>query len=148
MLFDHCAECRRCCHVDDGYPSLEITLTKNEKQKYQHICIEKNCVYLGAAGCTLADDKPFSCKLYPLVYDPEEREFFFDVECPLMPEYTQQLHDKNSEASLHLAALGAEIRMLEKSDPKFLEFNFEVDTDYFELQPLSFSPFSPIAKEA
>ena len=142
MLFDHCAECRRCCHVDAGYPSLEITLTKNEKQKYQHICIETNCDHLGAAGCTLADEKPFSCKLYPLVYDPEEREFFFDVECPLMPEYTKQLSDKNSEASHHLSALGQEIILLEKLDRKFLEMNFEIDTDYFELQALPVSPFS------
>jgi hypothetical protein len=142
MLFDHCAECRRCCHVDEGYPSLEITLTKSEKQKYKHICIETNCEHLGTSGCTLGDEKPFSCKLYPLVYDPEEREFYFDVECPLMPEYTKQLQNKNSEASLHLAALGQSISLLEKTDPKFLELNYEIDTDYFELQVLPVNPFS------
>lgn len=31
MLFDHCAECQRCCNVEPGYPSLEITLTRKEE---------------------------------------------------------------------------------------------------------------------
>ena len=30
MPFEYCAECQRCCHVDTGYPSLEITLTAAE----------------------------------------------------------------------------------------------------------------------
>ena len=75
------------------------------------------------------------------MYDPEEREFYFDVECPLMPEYTRQLSDKNSEASLHLTSLAQTISVLEKSDPKFLELNYEIDTDYFELQALPANPF-------
>ena len=59
-----------------------------------------------------------------------------------MPEYTRQLSDKNSEASLHLAAIAQTITALEKSDSKFLELNYEIDIDYFELQALPVHPFS------
>ena len=33
VLFDHCAECKRCCTIDDGHPPLEVTLTRVEKKK-------------------------------------------------------------------------------------------------------------------
>ena len=136
MLFDHCAQCRGCCHVDAGYPALEVTLTAVEKKKHCSLCIETRCQNLGDAGCTLGDDKPFSCQLYPLSFNPQTRVFHFDIECPLMPQYAAQLHDRHSEASQHLLAASQEIGRLEKSDPAFLQSNFDVDTDYFDLQLL------------
>lgn len=136
MLFDGCAECRRCCHVDAGYPALDITLTKTEKKLYKSVCIETSCKHLGSAGCSLGDAKPFSCKLYPLTYNPTSRDFFYDIECPLMPEYSRQLGDPASDASLHLSLVSAEIKRLHKSDSQFLKNNFAVDIDYFELKKL------------
>ena len=144
MPFDHCAECRRCCDIEQGYPSLEISLTKKETQRYGSICIETQCIHLGPAGCTLGDDKPFSCKLYPLSYDPDSKKIYYDTDCPLMPEYIRQLKDQHSEASQHLAACKKEFARLEKSDAAFLKGNFEVDSDYFDLKRL---PVSRIAKE-
>ena len=136
MLFDHCAECQRCCHIDPGFPPLEVTLTKQEKQSHGQICIQTRCEHLASDGCALSDKKPFSCKLYPLSFNPQTRVFHFDIECPLMPQYAAQLHDRHSEASQHLLAASQEIGRLEKSDPAFLQSNFDVDTDYFDLQLL------------
>ncbi len=136
MPFDHCAECRRCCFVEQGYPPLEISLTKKDKKNYGSICIETNCPQLGPQGCTLGDAKPFSCKLYPLAYNPVAKQMFYDVDCPLMPEYIRQLKDVESEASQHLASCKKEIAELEKTDGKFLKSNFAVDSDYFELKRL------------
>jgi Fe-S-cluster containining protein len=84
MPFDHCAECRRCCFVEAGYPALEITLTKKEKKDLGSVCIETNCVHLGPVGCTLGERKPFSCTLYPLAYNPTRREIYYDTDCPVM----------------------------------------------------------------
>ena len=136
MLFDYCAECRLCCHVEDGYPPLEVSLTRKEKAQHERICIETNCRHLAATGCTLGEDKPFSCKLYPLAYNPSERRFYYDTECPLMPEYLRQLNDDQSDATQHLKQMRSEINALEKSDAKFLTANFAVDQDYFELNTL------------
>ena len=147
MLFDRCAECRRCCHVDADEASLEITLTAEERKAFGHLCLERECRHLGASGCTLGDAKPFSCQLYPLAYNPATRDFYYDVDCPLMPAYMSQLGDKRSEASTHLAAVRKEVLALEKSDPAFLKENFEVDTDYFELRRLTSGPLAQAVAE-
>lgn len=140
MLFDHCAKCQSCCHIDAGFPPLEITLSKAEKKKLGRLCIETNCTHLGATGCTLGNEKPFGCQLYPLAYDPDTQAFFFDAACPLMTEYQQQLDDANSEASHHLSSMTAGIEQLSKSDSAFLRRNFRVDSDYFDIRPLKSQP--------
>jgi len=136
VLFDHCAICKQCCHVEDGYPSLEVTLNKEETVRLGSVCMDRNCQHLGSNGCTLGDEKPFGCTLYPLSYNPQKRAFFYDTDCPLMPEYISQLESKTSEASQHLAVVSKTIRLQEKRDPSFLQRNFEVDKDYFELKRL------------
>ena len=142
MLFDHCAQCQRCCHVDEDYPALEVTLTQQEQQVYGSVCIESRCDHLGSAGCQLGDAKPVSCKLYPLSFDPHSRSFHFDVECPLKTTYFEQLASPSSEASLHLSTMSKMIRQLEKSDPAFLEKNHAIDIDYFELEALPVNPWT------
>ncbi len=147
MPFDHCAECRRCCYVEQYYPPHEIPRASNEKKKFGGICIETQCTNLGPSGCTLGDDKPFSCTLYPLAYDPEARHFYYDIECPLMPEYIRQLKKADSEAARHLAACKKEIARLEKSDSRFLISNFAIDADYFDLKKLPTSRLGESAKQ-
>jgi hypothetical protein len=136
MPFERCAECRLCCHVEAGYPPLDVTLTAKEKKKFGTLCIETNCEHLGDAGCVLGDDKPFSCKLYPLSYNPSNKRFYFDKDCPLMPEYISQLSTPNTVASNHLSQVQSEIKILESKDPGFLQSNHEVDVDYFSLETL------------
>ncbi len=142
MPFDHCAICRRCCFVEAGYPALEITLTKKEKKDLGSVCIESDCIHLGPVGCSLGDSRPFSCKLYPLAYNPTRREIYYDTECPVMLEYIRQLEDSASEASKHLADCKSELIKLEKTDSRFLKNNFEIDSDYFDLKRLPSQPFS------
>jgi hypothetical protein len=81
----------------------------------------------------MGEHKPFSCSLYPLSFNPHERRFYFDTECPLLSTYVEQLGDKNSEASDHLASITLEILRLEHDEPGFLLKNHEVDIEYFEL---------------
>jgi Fe-S-cluster containining protein len=114
-----------------------VTLTVVEQSKFGSICIEHNCVYLGANGCTLGAEKPFSCSLYPLSFDPQSRTFSYDSECPVMPTYVSQLSYSSSEASQHLKMVTEKILRLEGSDLAFLKENREVDVDYFDLIKLS-----------
>lgn len=136
MPFDHCAECRRCCYIEQGYPALEISLTRQETQRYTSVCIETECPHLGPQGCTQGEHKPFSCKLYPLAYDPIQQQVLYDADCPLMPEYIRQLKHSDSEATLHLQACQQEIARLAIDQPEYLSHNFAIDSDYFELLPL------------
>ncbi len=136
MLFDHCAQCQRCCHVDPGFPPLEVTLTKQEKKGLGGVCIESSCEHLGDTGCTLGDAKPFSCKLYPLAFNPKTKAFFFDTDCPLMPAYQSQLQDPASEAAQHLRQMSEGLDALAATDPFFLRANYRIDSYYFDLAPL------------
>lgn len=136
MLFDHCAQCRQCCHIEPGYPPLDITLTAQEKTRMGSLCIETACTHLGPRGCTMGEDKPLSCKLYPLSYNPRSKKFSFDSDCPLMPEYQAQLASPTSEASAHLASMQTAIAALHKTDVAFLRENHRIDSDYFDLKPL------------
>jgi Fe-S-cluster containining protein len=136
VLFDHCAQCRQCCHIEPGFPPLEITLTATEKKAMGSMCIQTQCTHLGAQGCTLDDSKPLSCKLYPLAYQPKQKKFYYDSDCPLMPEYQRQLSNPHSEASAHLASMKSAIQALHASDAAFLRENYRIDSDYFDLQPL------------
>lgn len=142
MLFDHCAVCQQCCNIEAGYPPLEITLTHNEEQKLGSVCIEQQCEHLGPRGCTMGDDKPFGCKLYPLSYNPKNKSFYFDADCPLMTPYIAALKDESSEASLHLKDAQQVILRLEKTDPDFLKNNHAVDIAYFDLKKI------PIARSS
>jgi Fe-S-cluster containining protein len=141
MLFDHCAQCQRCCHVDEDYPPLEVTLTRQEKTVYGSVCIETRCEHLGPVGCQLAEAKPVSCKLYPLSYAPQTRSFHFDVECPLKSVYFEQLANADSEASLHFSRMAEMIQNLEHTDQAFLATNYAIDLDYFELEVLPVNPW-------
>lgn len=143
MLFEHCAQCQRCCHIDGDFPPLEVSLTRKEANLYGSICIESSCTHLGARGCDLGEAKPVSCKLYPLSFEPVSRTFHFDVECPLKDRYFEQLSDPKSEASLHLLSMSKIIKSLEKTDSKFLQNNYAIDVDYFELENLPLNPFEP-----
>lgn len=142
MLFDHCAVCQQCCHVEAGYPPLEITLTRNEQRTLGSVCIEQQCTHLGPTGCTMGEDKPFGCKLYPLSYNPKNKSFYFDTECPLMDPYIASLKDESSDASMHLKGAQQVILRLEKTDPDFLKTNHAVDQAYFDLKKI------PIARSS
>lgn len=136
MLFDHCAECQSCCNVDAGFGPLEISLTKNETAVHQHLCIEDSCPQLGPKGCKLGDSKPLSCKLYPLSFDHQTKKYYFDIACPLLPEYKRQLKNPNSEASAHLKDMNQLLMDLMETDEEFLKHNREIDLNFFELTPL------------
>lgn len=136
MPFEYCAECQRCCHVDTGYPSLEITLTAAEIKTHQAICIQRRCQHLGNEGCRLGEQKPFSCQMYPLVYEPQERRFFYDTECPVMPRYIEQLQSNRSVASRHLRQIQKTVNVLSQMDFDFLKRNYAIDRDYFVMKPL------------
>ena len=139
-LFDRCAECKRCCHVDDGAPPLEVNLTSAERRVLGAICVESRCAHLAVTGCTLGKSKPFGCDLYPLAYDPDARLFYFDRDCPLLESYNWQLRDAGSDASKHLARMQLAIGVLERTDGDYLRANYAFDRDYFELVPVSRMP--------
>ena len=136
MLFDHCAQCQSCCHVESGYGPLEITLTQKESKRFRHLCIEDRCEYLGPKGCILGDQKPLSCKLYPLSFDPEDKQYYFDAACPLLPEYKRQLNDPFSDATKHMLEMNRLLLDSSVADKSFLKRNREIDLDFFELVPV------------
>jgi predicted DCC family thiol-disulfide oxidoreductase YuxK len=74
--------------------------------------------------------------MYPLVYNPSSQELLYDTDCPIMPKYIAQLRSKDSEASNHLLSIQNSIALLTKVDIDFLDRNFAVDQEYFEIKKL------------
>ena len=136
MLFDHCKECRKCCHVEPGYPPLEIPLRPAERKQLGRVQVKTHCRFLGDGGCSLGQEKPYACYQYPLSFDPHTLSFYFDADCLLYDRYQQQLRQKGSEALAHLSKVAETIAQMMGTDRRFLQRNHQLDVDYFELLPL------------
>jgi hypothetical protein len=96
-----------------------------------------NCPHFKATKAVpLARTKPFSCYLYPLVYNPGKKTYHYDTDCPVMPTYIKQLKVSGSDAQQHLTEIQKSIEQLELQDPEFLSNNFEIDRNYFEIKKL------------
>ena len=91
----------------------------------------------------MGEDKPFGCTLYPLSYNPNNKSFYFDTDCPLMDDYMEGLSDKDSDAHKHLIKVNDIIIQLEKTDPAFLQVNHAVDVSYFDLKRITAVHFTP-----
>jgi hypothetical protein len=74
--------------------------------------------------------------MYPLVYEPNKKKFFYDAECPLMPEYINQLKLPNSEANNHLNFIKKRINHIQQEDFNFLERTYAVDIEYFDIKTI------------
>ncbi len=91
----------------------------------------------------MGESKPIGCSLYPLSYNPNNKSFYFDTDCPLMDDYLLGLSDIKSDASEHLHKVQQDIARLEKTDPAFLQLNHEVDVEYFDLKRITAVHFKP-----
>lgn len=136
MPFEHCKVCKKCCHVDPGYPSLEVPLLAAEQKRWKQLVIDTSCRFLGASGCDLGSAKPFACEQYPLSYDPDQNRYYFDADCPLFERYQDELRVDGSQAQEHFERIRNRIDALRQRRSTFLARNFALDTDYFELVPL------------
>ena len=133
-MFDRCASCQRCCHIDPGYGPLEVTLTQSEQHRLGSVCIETQCPHLSQDGCALGGTKPFACSMYPLSYDPHHRRYSLDVECPLTPGYLEDFADPETAAGKHLRQTMQVIQQLERTESSFLLENHAIDSKFFDLQ--------------
>jgi len=133
-LFDRCASCQRCCHIDPGYGPLEVTLTQSEQHRLGSVCIETKCPHLTQDGCGLGETKPFACSMYPLSYDPHRQSYSLDVECPLTPGYLEDFADPETAAGRHLRQTMQTIQQLESAESSFLLENHAIDSEFFDLQ--------------
>ena len=137
MPFDHCKQCKKCCHLEPGYPALEIPLLPAEALQWNQLVIEDRCRFLKSQGCSLGATKPLACEQYPLVYDPGSDRYFFDADCPLYETYQKELSISGSEAEQHFKRIDQRLQSIKREKPEFLQHNFELDVDYFELLPLA-----------
>jgi hypothetical protein len=72
--------------------------------------------------------------MYPVSYDPHNRLFSLDVECPLVPDYLQDFDDPETAAGQHLRQTMQTIQQLEIAEPGFLLKNHAIDSEFFDLQ--------------
>ncbi len=79
--------------ADDGY--LQLRTRDGPAAPGAPSPTAKPCALLAADGtCSVWEDRPEGCRLYPAVWDSELRKSHFDVDCPhtdgfLLPQTTQ-----------------------------------------------------------
>lgn len=92
--------CRKCC-FDTEMPLTEADAARLEERGFRRDEFaglddgwmrlrnrNGQCVFLGPGGCSVHDDRPEGCRLYPLVWDADERRVVLDVEtCPFTAEF-------------------------------------------------------------
>lgn len=52
------------------------------------------CTFLGPDGCTVYDDRPVGCRIYPLVYDPDRGMGVLDLDCPYRAGFRVRPRDR------------------------------------------------------
>ncbi|MEM0011006.1 MAG: YkgJ family cysteine cluster protein [Candidatus Bathyarchaeia archaeon] len=100
--------CSRCCHetgmlltkldinvlVKLGYRLKEFAVRSGQNWKLRNL--NGVCFFLKENRCKIYKFRPFGCRLYPLVYDPNEGKIKLDEFCPYRMEFKVQKENINS----------------------------------------------------
>jgi hypothetical protein len=67
------------------------------------------CVFHSSIMCTIYENRPDGCKLYPIIYDKDKKHVVFDKDCPQRDKFhmsksiTKQLYDLVSKIEIERA---------------------------------------------
>ena len=105
-------QCTKCC------VKTEMPLTKDDINRIENLGFEKKrfiehetsiprlrnksgkCIFLRKWGCLIYENRPYGCRLYPLIYNPYEKKFEMDSICPYNSEFKISDTDIESEKKL------------------------------------------------
>ncbi len=103
--------CAKCC-LDTKMPLTEDDIKRIKSRGYPEWYfvvwddvprlrnVEGKCVFLKEDGsCSIYEDRPLGCRLYPLVYDPEKGAVLDNL-CPKRDEVTYDESDVKALLSL------------------------------------------------
>lgn len=71
--------------VESGYPKEDFCF-QDEEGWIRLLNSKGRCVFHSGEKCTIYTQRPFGCRLYPIVYDLDLEEPIYDEECP-QPEH-------------------------------------------------------------
>jgi Fe-S-cluster containining protein len=128
-FFVRCKKCKACCRTSDrfvhinvcGHEKRLISLLGARGMDTEEIIVPyaASCRFLADDGCTLGGDKPFQCRLYPLLV-LGDGSLGVDPACTYSGEYISQLRDPSGDARQHLEAMKKEASMLSEKDKRAL----------------------------
>lgn len=67
------------------------------------------CVFLLKTGCGIYSHRPDGCRLYPLVYDENQKRAMIDSHCPYGHEFKVQKNDVKTLENLFRSLFGPKI---------------------------------------
>ncbi len=90
--------CDACCWdttlslLDEDVARLEKTGKRNftvmDGQGYLRLrTVHGHCVFLGSSGCTVYEERPDGCRVYPAVYYEQEDQVDWDEFCPFRKSF-------------------------------------------------------------
>ena len=85
--------------TEDDAERLEATGQKdfyfvNDDQDFQFVNVAGHCIFLVDGRCSVHDDRPEGCRLYPLILDLSVDRVLLDSFCPWARDFTFSLEDK------------------------------------------------------
>ena len=95
--FDH--DCHRCC-LNTRMTLTEADVSRLEAAGQQDFCFvngnhdlqldnfDGHCIFLVDGRCSVHDDRPEGCRLYPLILDMSVDRVVLDAFCPWAGEFT------------------------------------------------------------
>jgi len=81
-----------------GYKTDEFTYEKDGELHLRNRM--KKCFFLKEGRCSIYEDRPEGCRIYPLIYDSDSRKFITDELCPHRSEFKVEEGDKDRLKSL------------------------------------------------
>ena len=94
--FDH--DCHVCC-LDTRMTLTEADVARleaaghhdfffvNDEDDLQLINVDSHCIFLADGRCSVHDDRPVGCRLYPLILDLSVDRVVLDTVCPWASEF-------------------------------------------------------------
>jgi Fe-S-cluster containining protein len=94
-LLKHCSSCdSRCCKYPIILPKERERIIKHKgmgflekrvfrKRKGYYVIEKDPCPFLKDNRCVVEEVKPSNCRIFPLVFSPEENKYIKSGECPV-----------------------------------------------------------------
>ena len=99
--------CNKCC-LETEMPLTKKDVVRIRKKGYKtdEFVIEKDgelhlrnrmkkCFFLKEGRCSIYEDRPEGCRIYPLIYDSDLRKFVNDELCPNRSEFNVEEANKD-----------------------------------------------------
>jgi Fe-S-cluster containining protein len=76
-----------------GFKRADFTVEADGENRLRNV--NRVCFFLKEGRCSVYEERPAGCRIYPLVYDVNIHKFVYDTVCPYSTEFKATREDKD-----------------------------------------------------